>query len=66
MPVDHPSLAEGWWQVERVDGLLRRWTDGDAVLPLQPAVRMVEIGLAGTMACRLASENLGLGPGRSS
>jgi hypothetical protein len=34
MPVDHPDLASGWWAVEREGNGLRRWTDGDAVLPL--------------------------------
>ena len=28
MPVDHPALREGWWDVERAGTLLRRWTDG--------------------------------------
>lgn len=34
IPVDHPDLASGWWAVEREGNALRRWTDGDAVLPL--------------------------------
>jgi hypothetical protein len=34
IPVDHPGLAQGWWSVERNGSELRRWTDGDAELPL--------------------------------
>ena len=34
VPVDHPGLTQGWWAVERNGMALRRWTDGDAVLPL--------------------------------
>jgi choice-of-anchor A domain-containing protein len=34
IPVDHPSLTEGWWAVEGAGRSLRRWTDGAAVLPL--------------------------------
>ena len=34
VPVDHPSLSQGWHVVERDGATLRRWTSGDAVLPL--------------------------------
>jgi hypothetical protein len=34
IPVDHPSLSKGWLEVERTGTVLRRWTDGDAPLPL--------------------------------
>jgi hypothetical protein len=34
VPVDHPSLSQGWWAVERNGTVQRRWTNGDAVLPL--------------------------------
>jgi collagen type I/II/III/V/XI/XXIV/XXVII alpha len=34
LPVDHPSLSEGWWAVEGNGMTLRRWTNGNAVLPL--------------------------------
>src|SRR4051794_27769651 len=36
VPLDNPALQEGWWTVERNGLELRRWTNGDAVLPLQP------------------------------
>ena len=32
--MDHPGLSQGWWAVEHNDTALRRWTNGDAVLPL--------------------------------
>jgi hypothetical protein len=34
VPVDHPDLSRGWHAVERDGVALRRWTTGDAVLPL--------------------------------
>ena len=34
VPVDHPDLSKGWHMVERDGVALRRWTNGDAVLPL--------------------------------
>ena len=34
VPVDHPGLTRGWHAVERDGVALRRWTSGDAVLPL--------------------------------
>jgi len=36
IPVDHPGLSRGWWAVEASPQGLRRWTDGNAVLPLPP------------------------------
>jgi collagen type I/II/III/V/XI/XXIV/XXVII alpha len=34
VPVDHPGLTRGWWAVEPRGTAMRRWTDGNAVLPL--------------------------------
>ncbi|HXT79598.1 MAG TPA: Hint domain-containing protein [Acetobacteraceae bacterium] len=34
VPVDHPALSRGWWAVESEGPVPRRWTNGDAVLPL--------------------------------
>ena len=46
--IDDPMLDQGWWQVERDDAVLSRWTDGDAVLPhLGSGVLLVK--LTGTM-----------------
>jgi hypothetical protein len=52
IPMDHPGLTKGWWDVERNGHTISRWTDGDAVVPL-PAMDgpvMLELHLAGTMA----------------
>ena len=51
IPVDHPSLARGWWAVERDGQILSRWTAGDAVMPLPVMTGnvMLEIHLAGLM-----------------
>jgi hypothetical protein len=34
VPIDHPGLSQGWWAVEHEGTALRRWTNGNAVLPL--------------------------------
>jgi hypothetical protein len=34
VPLDHPALSRGWWAVEQDGTALRRWTGGNAVLPL--------------------------------
>jgi hypothetical protein len=45
VPLDHPSLSQGWWAVEWDGAAPRRWTNGDAVLPLLSSVdpAMLEI-----------------------
>jgi hypothetical protein len=51
VPLDHPDLARGWWAVEREGLVLRRWTDGDAALPLPksrgPTILEIRAGGAG-------------------
>jgi hypothetical protein len=32
--LDNPALSQGWWDVERDGPAMRRWTNGDALLPL--------------------------------
>jgi hypothetical protein len=46
VPVDHPTLAEGWWAVEREGETLRRWTDGDALLPVGTGAMIVRVWIA--------------------
>jgi collagen type I/II/III/V/XI/XXIV/XXVII alpha len=33
IPLDDPQMADGWWAIERDRSMLRRWTNGDAVIP---------------------------------
>ena len=49
--LDHPVLCDGWWKVEHTENTLRRWTDGNALLPLSPynAPAALEIRLNGEM-----------------
>jgi hypothetical protein len=49
-PLDHPALAEGWSQAEwHCPRALRRWTNGDAVLPLNdPGPCLLEVEVAAT------------------
>jgi hypothetical protein len=51
MPLDHPGLAKGWWAVEREGVAMRRWTNGDAILPLPrfSGLAALEITLDGEM-----------------
>ncbi|HEY4174646.1 MAG TPA: Hint domain-containing protein [Rhodopila sp.] len=50
-PIDHPGLMQGWWDVETTGTTLRRWTNGDAVLPLPvtdgPTVLEIRTGNGG-------------------
>ncbi len=45
IPLDHPNLSQGWWAVEQDGATMRRWTNGDAMLPLPPCAdpSMLEI-----------------------
>lgn len=60
VPADHPSLMQGWHPVEQDATGLRRWTDGNAALPLglsaQDGAALVEIQLAGTTPYALEEE----------
>jgi hypothetical protein len=47
IPLDHPDLTVGWWDVEGDQTASRRWTNGDAVIHLsndEPAI--LEITMA--------------------
>jgi hypothetical protein len=51
IPMDHPALTKGWWDIERDGQMMSRWTNGDAVAPL-PAMDgpvMLELHLSGQM-----------------
>ena len=42
--LDHPGLTDGWWALETDAAGTRRWTSGDAVLPVGPGgVRVLDI-----------------------
>jgi hypothetical protein len=45
IPLDHPTLSQGWWAVERAGVAICRWTDGDAVvlLPVTEGPALLEI-----------------------
>jgi hypothetical protein len=58
VPMDHPDLTEGWWDIERDGQVMSRWTDGDAIVPL-PAMNgpvMLELHLAGEMIYAVEGE----------
>ena len=42
--LDHPGMTEGWWALETDAAGTRRWTSGDAALPIGPGgTRVVDI-----------------------
>ena len=51
VPMDHPDITLGWWDIEHDGPMMSRWTDGEAVLPLPPmrGPAMLEVHLAGAM-----------------
>ncbi len=58
MPVDHPSLQDGWHDLERDDTRLWRWTDGDATMPLAVGTRMMEVHLRGPTEYLVLPDNM--------
>ena len=65
IPVDHPALSRGWWGVEQEGTAIRRWTDGNAVLPLPafdgPALLEIHIGDVGMTYVTEAEETRSAG-----
>jgi Hint domain len=53
VPLDHPLLAEGWWAPEwHAPTTLRRWTKGDAAVPMMeagPGSFLLEVEVAATV-----------------
>jgi hypothetical protein len=43
LALDGPRLTEGWWDVERVDGAIVRWTDGEAEINLPHGASLLEV-----------------------
>jgi len=57
IPVDHPMLGSGWWDLERDARSLWRWTDGDAQLDLPAGgLATLEVKLAGTMCYQIHAD----------
>jgi autotransporter passenger strand-loop-strand repeat protein len=67
IPLDHPHLSDGWWDVERDRTALWRWTDGNAAIPLSgngsagealfsDGPMVLEITLAGSLDYKLSQE----------
>lgn len=54
--LDDPRLADGWWDVERHNATMWRWTDGNAALPIEGDRRMVEIVVSGTVPYTVAEQ----------
>ena len=57
VPLDHPRLSEGWWEVERDGASISRWTNGRALLPLPmlSEVATLEICFSGVMTYIIGS-----------
>jgi hypothetical protein len=53
VPLDHPLLCDGWWAVERAGPLVRRWTNGGALLAISPGAMLLEVHVAGTIPYRV-------------
>jgi hypothetical protein len=58
VPMDHPDLTKGWWDIERDGQVMSRWTNGDAVVPLPKmgGSVMLEVHLVGEMIYALMAE----------
>jgi autotransporter passenger strand-loop-strand repeat protein len=50
IPLDHPRLTHGWWDLERDGCTLWRWTDGHALIePLDSGPVTLEVTVAGEL-----------------
>jgi Hint domain len=58
LPLDHPEMSDGWWEIEREGVALRRWTNGDAVVPLPAATgrMLLEVHTGGHLSYVLPEE----------
>jgi hypothetical protein len=58
IPMDHPDLTEGWWDVERDGQVMSRWTNGEVtvLLPEMNGDVMLEVHLAGEMIYAVEAE----------
>lgn len=64
IPLDHPAFGAGWWQDDRAEWYnataLRRWTDGDALVPMPeafaPGPCLLEVQVAATVPYPLSKE----------
>src|ERR1019366_4512764 len=64
IPLDHPAFGAGWWQPEWHGPMaLRRWTNGDALVPMPdvalaaPGPCLLEIEIADTVRYPLPATN---------
>jgi hypothetical protein len=48
--LDDPTLARGWWAVERAGMAMRRWTNGDANLPIPLVDGPIQLQIRATTA----------------
>ena len=66
MPMDHPTLTDGWWSTECQGKSLIRWTNGDARLKFPESVcgqAVLEIHVAGDMVYPVARTDAAVHPG---
>ena len=69
IPLDHPLICDGWWDVEDSGKGMVRWTDGDARLPVANQQTVIlELQLAGSLAYPVGQRDpiAGLSPNHDS
>ena len=49
VPLDHPTLTNGWWDVERDGDAPWRWTNGNALLRVDGPAALLAVELRGSM-----------------
>ncbi len=47
VPVDAPFLTRGWWDAERENSRIWRWTNGEAQLSVPPGMTEIKVQLSG-------------------
>jgi len=54
---DDPRLSDGWWASERDAASIWRWTDGNAILPIDHGPAIVELLIGDTQAYPLSGHD---------
>jgi hypothetical protein len=60
IPLDHPLLSRGWWDVEGDRSTPWRWTDGAATIPATPgAPALLEVTVSNTLDYPIDEQSMG-------
>ena len=65
LPLDHPGLSLGWWDIERDNRAMWRWTDGAAQIDVPAGATLLRIAAAPMSAYLLGGDTTASGVRRA-